>query len=82
MNKGSAAWFDSATRGDVASLRRLAAERSEGVAVRWTDRNGSTALHWAAGSGHLEACRMLVEVSRATSLPRHLMHITDTSPCS
>ena len=44
--------------GDLEALKALAAE---GWDVRTSDRHGSTALHWAAGGGHLPIVRWLVE---------------------
>jgi ankyrin repeat protein len=44
--------------GVVAALRALHARGWD--AARCCDRHGSTALLWAAGGGHLEACRFLV----------------------
>ena len=55
--------------GDVDTLRRLLVEaagadcpRAQGeVALSLTDRHGSHALHWAAGSGHVDVCALLVD---------------------
>ena len=76
------AWFDAAQRGDLQTLRRMAAPSTSDAAASssagaansteragargprthpsCTDQHGSTALHWAAGSGRLEACKLLV----------------------
>lgn len=57
-----------AAAGDLKSLRSLVAElrkvgEADTVAAQRfpCDRHGATALHWAAGMGHLEVCRWLVE---------------------
>ena len=52
--------LDAARRGDVETLRRLVAENGWDPAAA-ADRHGSCALLWAAGGGHLPACRFLVE---------------------
>jgi ankyrin repeat protein len=53
-------WLRGARSGDRDELAKLQAEG------RWnpltaTDRNGSSALHWAAGAGHVGCMRWLVE---------------------
>jgi hypothetical protein len=54
--------LDAARRGDVHALRRLALARGGQRAIASAaDRHGSGALLWAAGGGHLSACRFLVE---------------------
>lgn len=50
--------FRAARDGDVAALRQMAAEGWDPLEE---DRHGSNALLWAAGGGHLAACRLLVE---------------------
>lgn len=45
--------------GDVAALRAALAAGWD--ARTCSDRHGSTAIHFAAGGGHLEACRLLVQ---------------------
>ena len=51
-------------RGDVDALRQLCStpEGLRGLRAA-VDRHGSGALLWAAGGGHLPACRFLVEVA-------------------
>lgn len=46
--------------GDLDALRELSARRVFDP-TRCVDRHGSNALHWAAGSGHLGACKHLVD---------------------
>jgi ankyrin repeat protein len=46
--------------GDASALRRLI-ESGAWHPAGAVDRNGSTPLMWAAGGGHLECCRFLVE---------------------
>jgi ankyrin repeat protein len=54
--------FNQAARsGDIAELQRLVAE---GHSMDVTDVHGSNALLWAAGSGHLDVCRLLVDQLR------------------
>ena len=52
-------WFSAAQHGDIQALQLLAQANADPNA---TDRHGSTALHWAAGSGRLDACKFLVDV--------------------
>eukprot|EP01050_Picozoa_sp_SAG11_P024275 SAG11_NODE_5120_length_1658_cov_1.313663_1_plen_461_part_10 len=60
--------LEMARDGDLARLQRLwHAQQTGGAggAARWdpvstADRHGCTALHWAAGGGHLELCQWLV----------------------
>jgi len=49
-----------AERGDVAEVRRLVAT---GVDVDGVDANKITALHFAAGNGHVEALKTLLQLS-------------------
>ena len=51
--------LDAAREGDVEALRRLV--RGGWDALHTVDRHGSNALHYAAGSGRLEACAFLVD---------------------
>jgi len=44
--------------GDLAELKRLALESSLGAVAQAKDRNGGGLLHWAAGGGHLETCKV------------------------
>ena len=53
--------------GDVAALAALA-DAGWAQAASCVDRHGATALLWAAGGGHLEACRLLV--ARCGAQPR------------
>eukprot|EP00038_Savillea_parva_P016311 m.16554 g.16554 ORF g.16554 m.16554 type:complete len:783 (-) comp3398_c0_seq1:176-2524(-) len=58
---GEPDWLTAARTGDCAALEQL---RQAGT---WdpettTDRHGSTALHWAAGAGHVACIKWLVEV--------------------
>lgn len=71
---GVDAWFDAAQRGDLQALRQMArggaaayagagggsSSGERKVQPSCTDQHGSTALHWAAGSGRLAACKLLV----------------------
>ncbi|CAN0045698.1 unnamed protein product, partial [Sphacelaria rigidula] len=50
--------FDAARRGNAEILRLL---RSHGWDCWETDRRNRTALFWAAGGGHIEACEALTE---------------------
>ena len=52
--------------GDLAALEALAAGGWEASSCR--DRHGATPLLWAAGGGHLDACRLLV--ARCGAQPR------------
>ncbi|KAJ9473015.1 hypothetical protein DIPPA_33213 [Diplonema papillatum] len=45
--------------GDLADVQRCL-EGGADVVSKTIDRHGSTALHWAAGSGHLDICQALV----------------------
>ena len=45
--------------GDLVALRRLVADGADIRNV--TDRHGSSALHYAAGAGHLDVCAYLVD---------------------
>ncbi|HSR68448.1 MAG TPA: PQQ-binding-like beta-propeller repeat protein [Acidobacteriota bacterium] len=51
-------WFEAARQGDTETLSRLL---DKGVDVNSTTRYNSTALHFAADKGHLEAVRLLLE---------------------
>eukprot|EP00937_MAST-01D_sp_MAST-1D-sp2_P007139 g7139.t1 len=46
--------------GDLAALNALADRGWDASAASEVDRHGSGAFLWAAGGGHLEACRLLV----------------------
>ncbi|CAJ1453211.1 unnamed protein product [Effrenium voratum] len=50
-----------AQRGDLQALQQLPAE--ELLAAR--DHNGCSALHWAAGNGHLAVCEFLLQLDAA-----------------
>ena len=56
-----------ARNGDVAALTALA-DAGWADATWCVDRHGATALLWAAGGGHLQACRLLV--ARCGAQPR------------
>jgi ankyrin repeat protein len=51
--------YQAAYHGDVVELRRLVAA---GVNVDAQDAHGHTALIWAAGAGHAEAIKTLVQL--------------------
>jgi ankyrin repeat protein len=44
------------------------------------DRHGSSALMWAAGSGHLQVCKYLVEVLGVP--PGQVQHATGICKCA
>ena len=47
-----------AQSGDITTLRALVEKGWDPLSAE--DRNGCNALHWAAGEGHLEVCKFLV----------------------
>ena len=51
---------EAARRGDVAGLRALLAGPEGDTALAARDRHEASALHWAAGGGHLAVCELLV----------------------
>ena len=75
--------FEAARTGDLGALRRIVDSKPEMTAsgsstsrtcwdpVTSVDRiHGSTALMWAAGAGHVDVCRFLVEECGANPLSR------------
>ena len=61
-------FLQAAAGGDLATLRAMVSSDVEGLFTT-KDRNGSTAEHWAAGSGHLECLRFLVEEGKTQEPP-------------
>ncbi|HSR52867.1 MAG TPA: PQQ-binding-like beta-propeller repeat protein [Acidobacteriota bacterium] len=64
-SNGSEKWFEAARQGDVAELERLL---DEGADINAVTRYNSTALHFAADKGHLEAVRFLLEKGADTNI--------------
>ena len=56
--------------GDVDSLQRLLLEGWHPFQAGQQDRNGSSALDWAAGSGHLECVKLLLPYGKGLQLCR------------
>lgn len=74
-------FLQAACNGDIAELKRMltdADRKNELAALLSTrDRNGSTPEHWAAGGGHLESLRLLLE--KRDSLPKELVTEDESS---
>ena len=51
----------------------------QGVDPNVTDKHGSTALHWAAGSGRLGVCKFLVNVVNIDGMESLLLPHTFTT---
>ena len=58
-----------AEEGNVAELRRLRVGEAGGEPVDATDRDGMTALHWAAWHGRLKAVQYLLQHGATVNVP-------------
>ena len=71
--------FEAAKRGDLQALRKIVSRVQPSISktdwdpVSSVDRiHGSTALMWAAGAGHVDVCRFLVEECGADPMARQV----------